>query len=189
MADLTFTSTVPRKSALPAGQSALSFGPDLTISERRVSSIWQITAWPGEMAKAGKAAAKAAGAKEAPGPLAAIEGKKATLVRTEPLRWLLISEDELPAPDPGKAGTVLDLTHARTVIRVEGAETPALLARNIPLDLRPEQFPEGSAATSSLDHTAVTLIARAGGVELLVFRSLARSLWHHLETSAAQFAI
>lgn len=179
---------VERISALAGQQMPQSFGPDLTLSERRVAHIWQLTAWPGQVAQMAKLAAKSAGVKVAPGALQSAMGD-ALLMRTEPLRWLMVSETGMAPPDPGTAGTLVDLSHARTIIRVSGIEMPALMARQVPLDLRPAAFPEGSVASTGLDHVAVTLHARDSGMDLYCFRSFGLALWEHLTESAAPFAL
>ncbi|MEM0943389.1 MAG: hypothetical protein AAGI70_05510 [Pseudomonadota bacterium] len=180
---------VERQSALAGAALPMKFGPDLTISERRVGAIWQVTAWPESLAAAGAAAADAAGVGSAPGPGKAVEGDGASLLRTGPLRWLIVSEAEISPPPPGAWGTLLDLSHARTVLRLEGPAVPDLMARQMPLDLRPKAFPEGSVATSGIHHVAVTVLAREGGLELFCFRSFGRAMLDHLAESAAQFAV
>ncbi|MEM7506066.1 MAG: hypothetical protein AAF415_04915 [Pseudomonadota bacterium] len=179
---------VERISALAGQQIPHSFGTNLTLSERRVAHIWQLTAWPDRLPDLAKIAAKAAGVKKAPGPLQSAFGT-ASLLRTEPLRWLMVSETELEPLALGAAGTLLDLSHARTVIRIEGIEMPALMARQVPLDLRPSAFPDGSVATTSLDHVAVTLHGREGGIDLYCMRSFGLAVWEHLIESAGQFAL
>jgi heterotetrameric sarcosine oxidase gamma subunit len=103
---------------------------------------------------------------------------------------LIVAERDLarPALDPA-CGTVLDLSHARTVIRVEGADAADLMARLLPIDMRPVSFPEGSVATAGLHHVGVTVLAREGGFDLLVPQTFARSLFEHVVEIAAQFGV
>lgn len=180
---------VERISALAGQAMPLSFGPELTLSERRLGAIWQLAAWPDRIADAAARAAALAGADAAPGPRRAIAGSAASLLRTEPLKWLLVSETDEPPPDLGDAGTAVDLSHARTVIRIEGAAMPELMARLMPLDTRPDAMPEGSVATSGLHHIAVTVHLRDGGADLYAFRSFGLSLWEHVIETADQFAV
>ncbi|MEL6476908.1 MAG: hypothetical protein AAFR17_06215 [Pseudomonadota bacterium] len=185
---------VERISALDGLEMPLHFGPDLTLFERRVGSIWQITAWHGQVAEAGAVAAAACGVAEAPAALSALTGAQGDLLRIDPLRWLWVSETPQPMPGTDGAGTVLDLSHARTVIRVEGAAMPDLMARMVPLDLRPAAFGPGQVATSGIHHVAVMLQGQAGqgqvgAVDLFCFRSFGRAIWEHLAESAAQFAV
>ena len=179
---------VDRISALEGLERARNFGPNLTIEEMRPGAIWQVTAWPDRFAEAGAMAARAAGVDDAPGPASSALSPNGWLLRTEPLRWLLISRDEVGAPDLQGAGTVLDLSHARTVIRLSGALAPDVMARQMPLDLRAGAFAEGHVATSSIHHVAVTVHARDGGLDLYCFRSFGRAIWEHLTETAEQFA-
>ena len=186
-------------SALAGETTPRAFGPDLALAERRIGPVWQLAAWPDRLPKAAAAVAAAAGVKTAPGPLRAVDGggkgaSGARLLRVEPLKWWLVTEASSPpdtpdAPDMGGAGAVLDLSHSWTVIRVEGARAPDLMARAAPLDLRPRAFPEGSVATSAIHHVSVTVDARAGGFDLYCPRGFALSLWEHLCEIAEQFAV
>lgn len=179
---------VERFSALAGEAMPRSFGPDLTLSERRLGAIWQLAAWPDRLGEVAAAAATAASVTTAPGPLKAIGGSP-RLLRTEPLKWLLVAEEEIATPELGEGGTVIDLSHARTVIRVEGDLKADLMARLMPLDLRPNAFPDGSIATSGVHHVAVTVDARDGGFDLYCFRSFGRAMWEHLIETAEQFAV
>ena len=111
-------------------------GPGIRLSERPIASAWLIAAWPERLAQTAAAAAKAAGVDAAPGPGASATGSGGTLLRTEPLKWLLIGEGDIPRPGLDDAdGTVLELGHARTVIHVSGPKVHDLMARLVPLDL------------------------------------------------------
>ncbi|MGF1503230.1 MAG: sarcosine oxidase subunit gamma [Paracoccaceae bacterium] len=165
-------------------------GPAVVLSERRLGSLWQIAAWPDRIAQAGAAAARAAGTATAPAPLESVEGPSGTLIRTEPLKWLLASEAALPAPGLAPdEGTLLDLSHARTVLRIEGPATRELLARLVPIDLRAGAFPEGRAAATGLHHIGVLLHHRAGGIDLYAPRSFGLSVFEHVATVARQFGL
>jgi sarcosine oxidase subunit gamma len=164
--------------------------PGIAFGERRIGALWQVAAWPDRLAEAGNAAAGAAGVATPPGPGQSAAGASAAILRVEPLKWWVLADAALPRPEiaPGD-GTVLDLGHARTAIRIEGAALPELMARLVPLDLRPGRFPDGSVASTGLHHVGVTLLARAGGVDLFVPRSFARSLFEHVAEIAAQFGV
>jgi heterotetrameric sarcosine oxidase gamma subunit len=185
---------VERASALEGQNAPRQFGltgpggPGIRLSERHLASLWLIAAWPDRLAETGAAAAKAAGVDAAPGPGASATGKGGTLLRAEPLKWLLVSEDEIARPALDAAdGTVLELSHARTAIHVSGPKALDLMARMVPLDLRPAAFPEGSVANTGLHHVGVTILARDGGFDILVLRSFGLTVWETLVESAAQF--
>ncbi len=185
---------VERASALEGHNAPRQFGligapgPGIRLSERPLASLWLIAAWPERLAETGAAAAKAAGVEAAPGPGGSATGKGGTLLRIEPLKWLLASENEVSRPALEAAdGTVLELSHARTVIHVSGPNALDLMARMVPLDLRPAAFPEGSVANTGLHHVGVTIVARDGGFDLFVLRSFGLAVWKTLRESAAQF--
>lgn len=162
--------------------------PGVTLLERRIGGLWQFSAWPGRLEALGRAGAALVGADAVPGPGRYVEGRSGLLVRTEPMRWIAVSETPLDRPDlPADDGTLLDLSHARTRIRVSGPATRDLLARHVSIDLRPGSFGDGHSATTAIGGLAVLLLARSGGVELLVFRSFALALWEDLLVSAEQF--
>jgi len=167
-----------------------SEGPGVRLSERRIESLWQIAAWAKRMDRAAGAAAGAAGADAAPGPGQSCAGEHGTLLRTEPLKWLLIGTRPLTRPAiEAEDGVALDLSHARTVIRIEGRALPELMARMVPLDLRPRAFPEGRVASSGLHHMGVTIHRRGDGIDLYALRSFGLSVWEHLIESAEQFGV
>ncbi|WP_299966979.1 sarcosine oxidase subunit gamma [uncultured Roseobacter sp.] len=88
-----------------------------------------------------------------------------------------------PAADPSLAqsAALTDQSDAWATMRVSGAGAEAVLARLVPVDLRPARFEEG--------HTARTLIKQMTGSVtrtgpdvflLMVFRSMAQTLVHDL---------
>lgn len=167
-----------------------SDGPGITLAERQVASLWLVGAWPGRVAAVGSAAAAAAGAEAPPEPGRAVVGSAGTLMRTEPLKWLLLGEAEIARPDiAGEDGTVLDLSHARTLIRIGGPARADLLARMVAVDMRPARFGPGQFAATGVHGMGVTLIAREGAVDLLVLRSFARTLWDQMLEIAPQFGV
>jgi heterotetrameric sarcosine oxidase gamma subunit len=185
---------VERASALEGHNAPRRFGPinasgpGVRLSERHLANAWLIAAWPERLVEAGAVAASAADVDAAPGPGASATGPGGTLLRTEPLKWLLVSEADTPRPSLDEAdGTVLELSHARTVIHVAGPRALDLMARMVPLDLRPRVFPDGAVASTILHHLGVTLLARDGGFDILVLRSFGLAVWETLIESAAQF--
>jgi heterotetrameric sarcosine oxidase gamma subunit len=163
-------------------------GPGIYLSERDIASAWLVAAWPERLAVTGATLALAAGVAAAPGPGASATGPGGTLLRVEPLKWLLISESEITDPPVDTAdGTVLELSHARTVIHVTGPKVLDLMARMVPIDLRLKNFPEGSVTNTALHHLGVTILARDGGFDILVLRSFGLAIWEILIDSAAQF--
>ena len=64
-----------------------------------------------------------------------------------------------------------------------------MLARLVPLDLRPASFADGAAARSLLGHMSLA-IRRTGaaGFELLVFRSMAATAVHEIGAAMTSVA-
>lgn len=92
-----------------------------------------------------------------------------------------------PGPLPGAA--VTDQTDAWAALGLEGSDAPTVLARLVPIDLRPEVFKVGDAVRSLLGHMACVLM-RPGPerYDILVFRSLAGSAVHDLERAMRMVA-
>jgi heterotetrameric sarcosine oxidase gamma subunit len=68
-------------------------------------------------------------------------------------------------------------------IALEGPGAADALMRLVPLDLRAAAFPPGQVARAPLNHMQAVLL-RTGdqAFTLMVFRSMAESAWHELET-------
>lgn len=91
-------------------------------------------------------------------------------------------------PPPAVAGAaVIDLTDGWVGLSLAGAGAVEVLARLVPIDLRPAAFPEGCAARTLLGHVQVLILHRAGRFEILLMRSFARTAWH--EIAAAMRAV
>ncbi|MEM9145274.1 MAG: sarcosine oxidase subunit gamma [Pseudomonadota bacterium] len=163
-------------------------GPGVRLSERRIGRLWQIAAWPERLGAVGAFGATLVGVSEAPGPGRSLAGPGGRLIRTEPLKWLVERAEGADAPALAiEDGSVLDLSHARTLIRVEGSAAPEVMARLVSADLRPQSFGEGAVALSSAHGVGITVLRRGTGYDLLVFRSFALSLWEQLAEIGAQF--
>jgi sarcosine oxidase subunit gamma len=113
-----------------------------------------------------------------------------------PGRWLFVR-------DGGKAGlsrdlavvvaplaSVSDHSDGHAIFAVGGPCARQTLAKGVPLDLHPTAF--------ATDHVAVTVIAHIGAMvwrsddeqfHIAIFRSHARSFWHWLSASAAEFGL
>ena len=91
-----------------------------------------------------------------------------------------------PAPDPALAqhAALTDQSDAWAVVRLEGARAEDVLARLCPVDLRSQTFKRGHTARTELRHmmASITRIG-ANSFQIMVFRSLARTLVHDLKTA------
>ena len=86
---------------------------------------------------------------------------------------------------------VADQSHARAVLRVGSRRIRETLAKGCPVDLHPRAFEMGTIATTSISHIGVTIwqIDDQPAYDLLIFRSLAKSFWAWISTSAAQYGL
>lgn len=84
-------------------------------------------------------------------------------------------------PDTLPGAAVTDQSDAWCRVRLTGPRAAEALAYLCPLDLRPAQFPEGSAARSLIGHMNALILHLDGAYELFVFRSMAATLVHELK--------
>ncbi|PID46455.1 MAG: sarcosine oxidase subunit gamma [Proteobacteria bacterium] len=180
-----------RESALTAHYQRGHFGAEetgVTLSEVKELRLQQIATWPETMAAVSAKAIEAAGCDDAPTPCQSCRGSHASLLRIEPLKWWLLGDAELPTLASDE-GVVLDLSHSRTAIRIEGECAADLLNRHLPLDLREASFGDGAVALTAFHHVGVTLLRHQDGYDLFVPRGFAVSLWEMLLASAEQFGV
>ena len=86
-------------------------------------------------------------------------------------------------------GCLLDLSHARTHVRVSGPDAATCLNRHLPVDLRDGVCPVGSVVSTALHHVAVALWRSEHGFELFLPRGFALSCWEVLLETAEQFGV
>lgn len=87
-----------------------------------------------------------------------------------------------PPPDGlRKHAAVTDQSDAWAGLRLEGADSVAVLARLVPLALRADSFAPGAAARAPLNHMqALILRVGADAFDIHVFRSMAQTAVHEL---------
>lgn len=83
----------------------------------------------------------------------------------------------------------VDHSDAWAIVQIDGAMAQDVLARLIPVDLRPSLFKRGHTARTLIGHMAgsVTRIG-ANTFEIMVMRSMAGTLVHDLEQAASNIA-
>lgn len=150
----------------------------VTLSEVEVGPITSVAVYPGGT----KAAAK--GLKTLglamPGPNSFIEKKGARIVWSGREQAFLIGVE----PPALEGAAVTDQTDGWAVLGLAGAAAVEVLARLVPVDLRLAAFPVGTALRTQVNHmNAVILRTGDYGFEIMVFRSMARTAWHELETA------
>lgn len=201
MAELAWVATTPLAHVLKTGRHGADSGAAGVIcTGLHDFELLQI------MARRGKAAALAKAAKQLFGATApvkpqAVAAGNATLIWSGPDQFLALAPRQagsplLDASARSLAGiaSISDQSDGRALIRIAGASACDALAKFCSLDLDPSVFPAGSAASTSIDHTAATLWRGKdeGGAPvffLLVFTSFAESLWHMMLESGLEFGV
>ncbi|HEX9859171.1 MAG TPA: sarcosine oxidase subunit gamma family protein [Paracoccaceae bacterium] len=164
------------KSAL-AGQAPLIFG-GLSLAEGAATQITSVAALKGQekpLAKALKALGLAF-----PAPNTFVQKADIRIVWTGRDQAFLIGA----APEGlAEHAALTDQSDGWACLTLQGPGADAALMRLIPLDLRLASFPKGRAARAPLNHMSAILM-RTGpdSFEVMVFRSMARTAWHEIET-------
>jgi methylglutamate dehydrogenase subunit D len=171
--------------------------PGVTVSEVQGVGLATVTARNGRRS-ALIDAAQSAFAADLPATPRRAEGRELAFIWSGPDQWLASKH---PAPAEGMeallagafAGlaSIVDQSHARTLLRVTGPHVRSTLAKGLAVDLHPRAFKPGDAVATLVSHIAIHLwqLDDQPTYELAVARSLAQSFWHWLETSAAQYGL
>jgi sarcosine oxidase subunit gamma len=163
------------KSALEGRRITLG---TVTLAEADPGPITSIAVFPA----GGKAVAKGLKALglAMPSPNSFHEKKDARIVWTGRDQAFLIG-----AARPEIEGAALtDQTDGWSTLALSGAGSVDVLARLVPVDLRLAACPVGAALRTGLNHmNAVILRTGDHAFEIMVFRSMARTAWHELETT------
>ena len=126
-----------------------------------------------------------------------VESGSLAFVWSGPDRWLAHSLQEPPggmeallAPLAAHAA-IVDLSHARALMRISGPRARDALAKGLPIDLHPRAFGPGDTAMTAVAHIAVQLwqTDATPAYVLSVPRSLAGSLWDWLAAAAAEHGL
>ena len=171
----------------PRGRHGLDGQAGVILCDVPDLLLQQVSAWPETLAQVGAEVAQTVGLATAPGPGQASAGSAGTLLRVEPLKWWLYGTTLADiSPD---VGCLLDLSHARTHVRVCGPDAATCLNRHLPVDLRDGACPVGSVVSTALHHVAVALWRSEHGFELFLPRGFALSCWEVLLETAEQFGV
>ena len=130
-----------------------------------------------------------------------IEAGNVAFAGTAPGAWLASCEGapntfafELREALAGLA-SVCDQSDGYAVLRLFGAHVRAVLRKLLPIDLHPTTFRAGDVAVTVAAHIGVTVwrLADQDGdlpvFELAASRSMAASLWHAIDHSAAEYGL
>jgi len=158
---------------------------EIILSENRNLIIQQIAAWPDEISNIETFFSDQLGVQKNIDFNRGEILKDNSLWRMEPSKWWLLG-DTVTLPE--NLGTSLELSHAFTSISIDGEKSDILLNRHLPLDLRLDNFPINSSASSAIHHVSVKLF-RINKKEFRLFipRGFALSIWEILLETASQF--
>lgn len=176
----------------PGSYGRFEDGVGVILSETRPGSIIQVAAWPGEEARAIAAIRKVTGLALPDGAGGGVVVREKAAFGFAPGKFTVVDEMEGLATELVKAiapavGTVTELSHGRTAIRIEGPEAEWVLAKLFAIDFALPAFPLG-AARSTTHHDVFAQIQRTGSdrFDIYVFRSFARSFWRALGHAAEE---
>lgn len=192
MAEVTATRvSVKRESALagnyPLGQHGNTGDAGVKFSEGKDLVLWQVAAWPDTFDKVAAQLSRAvdSSVSTVPGFGQSVANASTALLRTEPLKFWMTGA-EPPEFDANDAVTV-DLSHSRTLVKLQGEHATTVLNSYLPLDLRDASFPVGTVASTAFHHCGVTLWRSESHYELFLPRGFAMSLWELLMEAAMQY--
>ena len=158
---------------------------EIILSENRNLIIQQIAAWPDEISNIETFFSDQLGVQKNIDFNRGEILKDNSLWRMEPSKWWLLG---YTVNLPENLGTSLELSHAFTSISIDGEKSDILLNRHLPLDLRLDNFPINSSASSAIHRVSVKLF-RINKKEFRLFipRGFALSIWEILLETASQF--
>ncbi len=170
----------------PGTHGNIADGIGVVLTETQPGSIVQLAAWPGEE-KNVIAAVQALTALSLPdGAGAGAANDTRAAFGFAPGRFLVVDQAEGLADEFLKAvtsdtGTVTDLSHGRTALRISGPRSEWVLSKFFAIDFAQPAFSIGSGI-STVHHDVFAQIQRTGAdqFDLYVFRSFARSFWKAL---------
>lgn len=167
----------------PGLHGDISAGAGLTLSEPQPGSIVQVAAWPGRERELLGAIREATGLALPDGAGGGLAKETDAAFGFAPGRFLVVDDNEGLALRLAKAvgrdvGTVTDLSHGRTALRIAGPKAEWVLQKFFAVDFSLPALPVGSGL-STMHHDIFALIQRTGAAQfdLYVFRSFARAFW------------
>ena len=176
----------PLAPVLRPGRHAQADVVGVTLAEIAPGSIVQLAAWRGEERATMAAIREVAGLALPDGAGGGVASETKAAFGFAPGKFLVTDQDEGLAAAFAKAvaastGTVTDLSHGRTVIRIAGPKAEWVLAKFFAIDFSLPAFPIGSGL-STVHHDIFAQIQRTGAAQfdVYVFRSFARSFWNSL---------
>jgi sarcosine oxidase subunit gamma len=170
----------------PGSHGQFEDGVGVVLSEVAPGSIVQLAAWPGQEKAVIAAIKKVTGLALPDGAGGGVANGQKAAFGFAPAKFMVMNEAESLSEALTKAvspetGTVTDLSHGRTAIRISGPKAGWVLAKFFAIDFSLVSFPVG-AGRSTVHHDIFAQIQRSASdqFDVYVFRSFARSFWHAL---------
>ena len=170
----------------PGSHGNFEHGVDVILSETRLGSILQLAAWPGEEKRLIEVIRKVTGLALPDGAGGGVNNGARAVFGFAPGKFTVVADAEgLAQAFAGlitpAIGTLTDLSHGRTAIRIAGPKAEWVMAKFFAIDFALPAFPLG-AGRSTNHHDIFAQIQRSGAdqFDIYVFRSFARSFWKAL---------
>ncbi|TPM34755.1 sarcosine oxidase subunit gamma family protein [Mesorhizobium sp. B2-3-3] len=167
-------------------------GVEILLTETSPGSIVQLAAWPGEEKRLMAAIGAVTGLVLPDGAGGGLSNGVKSVFGFAPGKFTVVDEAEGLAAAFSKVvtpdiGTVTDLSHGRTAIRIAGPKAEWVLAKFFAIDFALPAFPIG-AGRSTAHHDVFAQIQRTGAdqFDIHVFRSFARSFWKALRHASEE---
>ncbi|TIS57772.1 sarcosine oxidase subunit gamma [Mesorhizobium sp.] len=170
----------------PGSHGNFEHGVDVILSETKPGSILQLAAWPGEEKQlisgirtvTGLTLPDGAGGGSTNGVRSVFGFAPGKFTVVDEAEGLALAFADVVTP---AIGTLTDLSHGRTAIRIAGPKAEWVLAKFFAIDFALPAFPLG-AGRSTNHHDIFAQIQRTGAdqFDIYVFRSFARSFWKAL---------
>jgi sarcosine oxidase subunit gamma len=183
-----------RLSALAHLPVTAADGAGVTLTELRPAAILQVQAWPNSLSTTKAVIAELLGL-DAPAVGLAAAREELLVAAAAPGRYLVVGtaaniRERFEGTLPPSVGAVTDLSHGRTMLRLEGDAAAGVLSKCVALDLHSSAFPPGRVAQTMIHHIDVMLHRRAeSSFDLWVLRSFAEALAEWLLDAGAEYEI
>lgn len=166
-------------------------GPGVRLAERFGLSVAEVAAFPRSEVKCRAAIKAAAGLTVKTAPGSGAVKPDAAAFNIAPGRWLVSGGDRTLvaklAEAAGDDGSVVDLSHGRSVLRIDGEKSRWVLAKLFAIDFSGPAFAKGAGlATAHHDIFAQIQRVDTDAFDIHVYRSFARSFWQLLCRSSEE---
>ena len=177
-----------------SGHFGISDQTGVIVVEMTDFDLLQIAAWPQTYRQVASVASQSigAGAKNSRQSGQSIHTDQGILLRVEPLKWWLLTSqrERLSNLDiESSQGSLLDLSHSRTWLKLKGDKATTLLNHFLPIDFRSAVFPAGSVISTAFHHIGITLYYNNDEFNIFLPRSFALSLWELLFEGSMQYGL